>query len=381
AMDGVASASVKLAIPEETVFASNKQDPTASVFVRQAGTKPLSATQVQAIIHLVSAAVPNMEPAHVAVIDADGHVLSTVGGSGVGGAMADQQTADYETKVTAAVHSLLDPLVGAQNVTVTTSAKLNYDTTKRTTESYQAQDGVPPLASSTRTEEYGQGGDGATGVLGPDNIAVPGGANNGQGNYRSTSEDVTNSVGKTTEVTHAAPGAVERQSVSVVLDAGAAGRLDLVALEVAIAAAAGIDEVRGDTLSVQRLPFDTTTAEAAQAALAKAEAEQKAAATQKFIRQILITALAIIVVVVALVLMARRSRRSRREALDLGNLEATEREVALLEAAPSLPELEPAITEPDPIASKREQIAALADEQPEEVADLLRGWMAESGRR
>lgn len=385
AMDGVSSASVKLAIPKETVFAQTQKNPTASVFVRQSGTKPLSANQVQAIVHLVSAAVPSMESSDVAVIDADGQVLSTVGGSAGGGTMTDQQTSDYEAKVSSAVHGLLDPLVGAQNVTVTTSAELNYDATKRTVESYQAQEGVPPLASSTRTEEYGAGGDGATGVLGPDNIAVPGGASNGDGNYRSTSEDVTNAVGKTTEVTQAAPGSVERQSVSVVLNSGAAGRLDLTALESAIAAAAGIDATRGDTLSVQRMPFDTTTAEAAEAALAKAEAEARAEATRNLIKQAAIAALVVVAIIIAMVVLGRRSRKARREALDLGNLEAaTETEQPLLEAAPTagLPELElPVPAEPDPIAAKREQIAALADDQPDEVADLLRGWMAESGRR
>ncbi|MCL2850072.1 MAG: flagellar M-ring protein FliF, partial [Micrococcales bacterium] len=379
AMDGVGSASVKLAIPEETVFASAKQNPTASVFIRQTGSKPLSATQVQAIVHLVSAAVPGMEPSHVALIDADGQVLSTVGGTIGAGTMADQQTSDYEAKVSASVHALLDPLVGAQNVTVTTSAVLNYDTTRRTVESYQAQEGVPPLASSTRTEEYGQG-TGATGVLGPDNIAVPGGAN-GDGSYRSTSEDVTNAVGKTTEVTQAAPGALERQSVSVVLNSATAGQLDLVAVESAVAAAAGIDAVRGDTLSLQRMPFDTTNAEAAEAALARAEAEAKAEATRNLIKQVLIGLLVMLGVIVALVMLGRRSRKARREALDLGNLESAETEVALLEAVPSVPELEMAASEPDPTASKREQIATLADDHPEEVADLLRGWMAESARR
>ena len=33
ALDGVKTASVRLAIPEETVFVSEKADPTASVFV------------------------------------------------------------------------------------------------------------------------------------------------------------------------------------------------------------------------------------------------------------------------------------------------------------------------------------------------------------
>ncbi len=384
-MDGVDSASVKLAIPEETVFSSSKKNPTASVFVRQSGTTALSANQVQAIVHLVSAAVPDMESSDVAVIDADGQVMSTVGASAGTGTMADQQTSDYEAKVSAAVHGLLDPLVGAQNVTVTTTAELNYDTTERTVESYQAQEGVPPLASSTRTEEYGAGGDGATGVLGPDNIAVPNTGADGDGAYRSTSEDVTNAVGKTTEVTQAAPGAVERQSVSVVLNSGVAGKLDLAALESAVAVAAGIDAVRGDSLSVQRMPFDTTTAEAAEAALVKAEADAKAEATQNLIKQAVIAALIIIAVIIVLVLLGRRSRKARREALDLGKLEAAETEQdQLLEttAAPDVPVLEaPVPTEPDPVAIHREQIAALADEQPEEVAELLRGWMAESGRR
>lgn len=382
-MDGVDSASVKLAIPEETVFSASKKNPTASVFVRQSGTKPLAANQVQAIIHLVSAAIPDMESSDVAVIDADGQVLSTVGASATAGAMTDQQTADYESKVSATVHGLLDPLVGAQNVTVTTAARLNYDTTERTVESYQAQEGVPPLASSTRTEEYGAGGTGATGVLGPDNIAVPGGADGGDGNYRSSSEDVTNAVGKTTEVTQAAPGSVERQSVSVMLNSGAAGNLDLTALESAIAVAAGIDTARGDSLSVQRMPFDTSTAEAAEAALVKAEAAAKAEATQNLIKQAAIAAAILLVVIIALVVLGRRSRKARREALDLGKLEAAEKEPELLETTLSeIPELEaPVSTEPDPVAIHREQIAALADEQPEEVAELLRGWMAESGRR
>ena len=34
---------------------------------------------------------------------------------------------------------------------------------------------------------------------------------------------------------------------------------------------------------------------------------------------------------------------------------------------------------PDPIALKRAEIGALADEQPDEIADLLRGWLTESG--
>ncbi|MCL2454515.1 MAG: flagellar M-ring protein FliF [Micrococcales bacterium] len=390
AMDGVSSASVKLAIPEETVFTRSRQSPTASVFIRQSAGRDLSGSQVQAIVHLVSAAIPGMESTDVAVVDSGGRVLSSVGGqSTLGSAMADQKTGEHQARVEAAIHGLLDPLVGAQNVSVTANAELNFDASRRTVESFQADPDVPPLTSSTRTEEYdGTGAGGATGVLGPDNIAVPGGVGDGQGSYRATSEDVTNAVGKTTEVITAAPGSLERQSVSVVINSRASNALDLVALEAAIAAAAGIDVARGDTLSVQRMPFDETGVIAAEEALAAAEARERAEATQNMIRQAATAGAVLLFLVIAGSVAARRSRRARREALDLGRLEAAtaaDREQELLEAMPpsEMPELPGAMESsgPDPVALKRQQIAALADEQPEEVADLLRGWLTESGRR
>ncbi|MBW8871171.1 MAG: flagellar M-ring protein FliF, partial [Leifsonia sp.] len=116
AMKGVKAASVRLAIPEDTVFAAEKKDPTASVFVETQSGVTLSADQVQAIVHLTSAAVPAMKPTDVAVVDADGTVLSTVGGGATGG--ADKQASDYETRVKSAVQEMLDKVVGAGNATV-----------------------------------------------------------------------------------------------------------------------------------------------------------------------------------------------------------------------------------------------------------------------
>lgn len=388
-MDGVEAATVKLAIPADSVFSDQKKDPTASVFVREKAGVTLDANQVQAIVHLVSAGIAGMKTTDVSVVDANGAVLSTVGATS--GAMADQQTGDYESKIEAAVHRLLDPLVGANNVTVTTTALLNYDQSQKTVESYQADPTTPPLASSTKTEEYtGTGSGSATGVLGPDNIAVPGGTGTpgtGDGSYKSSSQDLTNAVGKTTEVTTAAPGTVQRQSVAVAINSTAGAALDMTAVQSAIAAAAGIDATRGDTLSVQRMPFDTTAAEEAKTALAQADKEAAAAKTQVLIKDGAIGAVVLLVLIALLVMGARRSRRAKREALDLGGLQQTtlaEQQRLALEAVETagLPALEQAEPRgPDPIESKRRQVAALADEQPGEVADLLRGWLAESGQR
>lgn len=383
-IDGVEAATVKLAMPEDTVFVSQKSDPTASVFVRTRPGVALSTDQVQAIVHLVSAGIQDMKPTDVAVIDASGQVLSAVGTGTTGGVLGSQQASDYEAKVQAAVQALLDPLVGPGKSAVTVTAELNQDSSQRTTEQYSATEGVPPSASSTKTETYNGGGSSATGVLGPDNIAVPtDGATSGA--YSSTSTDVTNPINKETEVVTSGPGGLERQSVSVAVDSQAAANLDMPALTTAISAAAGIDTARGDTLSVQKMAFDTTRADQAQQALAEADAEQKTADRNALIVKGGVAGVVLLLVVFLLALGARRSRRQRREALDLGALETARlaEERKMLEFGPgdvpALPEAPEPSPEDSAILQRRREIEALADDEPGEIADLLRMWLAPSG--
>lgn len=380
-IDGVQAATVKLALPQDSVFVSQQADPTASVFVRTRPGVSLTTDQVQAIVHLVSAGIPKMTPSDVSVVDSSGQVLSAVGSGTAGGALATQQATDYEAKVRAAVANLLDPLVGPGKSAVTVTAQLNQDSSQTTTEKYSAPTpSTPPLASSTKSEQYTGSGSSATGVLGPDNISVPNGGS-GTGTYSSTNADVTNSVDKETQVVTSGPGGVTRQSVSVAVDATAAKNLDMTALTAAISAAAGIDTNRGDTLSVQRMAFDTTRQSQAQQALAQADAQQQASARTSLYVKAGIGGLVLLLLVLIVVLGGRRSRRARREALDLGELEAaraaTER--ALLEGGDGMAGLltGPAPAPADnPLLARRREIETMADEQPSEVADLLKLWMS-----
>lgn len=390
AIDGVESATVKLALPEESVFVSEKADPTASVFVRTRPGTTLSVDQVQAIVHLVSAGIDGMKPTDVAVVDASGEVLSAVGTGTTGG--SGKQASDYEARVAASVQALLDRVVGPGRSAVTVTAEVDQSQTDTTTEKFTATPDTPPLASSTTTETYeGGSASGAAGVLGPDNIAVPGGDGaEGSGTYESTTEDRTNAVDKTTERVQQGPGAIERQSVAVVLDEKAAAPIDLADLRETIAAAAGVDAERGDTIAVQAVPFDTTQAQAADEALAAADAAAQAAQQRSFIQQAAIGGVVLALLLALAIGMTRRSRKSRRTAIDLGELQPVLSDDArlALEGLPedALPELPsgPLPTEPDPVARKRAEITALADEQPQEVADLLRGWLGTAtpaGRR
>lgn len=308
AMNGISAASVQLAIPEESVFVSEKQNPTASVFVKTQGGSPLSDDQVQAIVHLTSAAVPGMSPQDVAVTDQDGHVLSAVGGI-VGD--ASTQATEHEARVAAAVSTMLDTIVGPGNATVTVATNVANSTSERMEETFSAPDGGLSSTEQTKTETYTGGAGGGTGVLGPDNIAVPGNAD-GDGTYELEETTRANAVNKSTEKTVTPAGEVTRQSVSVALNRGAVTGVTAEQVEALVATAAGIDTERGDTVVVEFVEFSEAGAAAAQSALAQAEAERRAQFEQELLRAAIIggsIVLAAVIVVAALVVRRRMRRR------------------------------------------------------------------------
>jgi len=383
AMKGVKTASVRLAIPQETVFASEKKDPTASVFIETQSGVTLTAEQVQAIVHLTSAAVPDMKPTDVAVVDADGTVLSTVGGGATGG--ADKQASDYETRVKTAVQEMLDRVVGAGNATVAVAADVSTQSAQRTEESFTTPTNAPSLSETTQKETYTGSGGGSAGVLGPDNIAVPNGTN-GNGTFDSESSTKDNAVDKVTEQRTIPAGAINRQTVSVALNSDAVGGVSANEIRNLVNAAAGIDVTRGDSVSVEMVPF--STAGATEAAKALQETKDAAAADQlsSLIRTSVIAAGILAAAIVAFLLFRRGRRRSEEQASlardrDTLALDAGTFPFALQQAAPTVPmQLDPL---PDPGSDpaeveadrRRTEIEALAERDPQRTAEFLRSLM------
>lgn len=374
ALKGVTTATVHLALPEKSVFVSETADPTASVFVETAPGASLTADQVQSIVHLVSAGIENMKPSDVAVIDADGHVLSAVGGDG-STVLQGNQVSDYESRVTSSVQSMLDSVLGPGNAVVSVTAELDFDQTARTTETYSASDPtLPPVNSATTVEDYTGTGQTVGGVLGVDGTVTDPSTTtgDGSGSYHKESATVNNPINKVTEQQTTAPGTVKRQSVSVIVSDALTG-VDMTALQSSIAAAAGIDATRGDVVSVAQMPFDTTTATKAQEALAAADEQAKAERTTELIKTGAIAGVVLVSLVLLIILGRRRGRRDDRESIDLGDLELLEAAKAeALEAASAARAL-PAPVVPD---SKRDDVMAMAAEQPAEVAEVLRGWLS-----
>lgn len=395
AIDGVSAASVQLAIPEESVFVSETVDATASVFVETAGRTTLDQKQVEAIVHLTSAAVSGMKPENVAVVDQTGRTLSTVGGGATGG--LDQQASDYEARVAASVQQMLDTVVGPGNATVTVVAEIDRSVNERVEETYTPAEGAPPLTEEVR-EQNSNGSTSEAGVLGPDNIAVPNG--NGDGTYRSSEETRTNAVNKATESTSTPAGNLLRQSVSVAVDAGAGGDLSSAQLSDLVATAAGIDRTRGDELAVELVAFSQTDAETAQAALQAAKEAEEGARQAALLNTVIIAAAIAIPLIAAITALIIRSRRKAAGVEEFDQLfgdrpaelaalsadaptavlETPTTPLAFLEPVPDLdpdPEPEPAQIS---LERRRAEIDALTRRDPQRTAELLRTLIDDRSR-
>ena len=399
AMDGISTASVQLAIPEESVFVSEQQTPTASVFVKTRNGSTLSDEKIEAIIHLTSASIPGMTPEDVAVTDQNGTVLSAVG-SGVAGNSSKQAT-EHEARVAASVNRMLETIVGPGNATVTVSADVANSTSERMDETYSAPEGDLSASEQTKTETYTGGQGGGTGVLGPDNIAVPNGAD-GDGAYEFEETSRNNAVNKSTEKTITPAGEVTRQTVSIALNRGTVTGVTAAQIETLVASAAGIDVERGDTIAVEFVEFAGAGANAAQTALAAAEAEQAAQFQQELVRSAIIGGSILLAVIILVVFLSIRLRMKRRIAYtDEGPIEylatLTESEEQKLKSlkglqdrealtAPLLPQVSPTLldVEEEPereqilVERRRREIDDIARREPQATATALASLMDES---
>ncbi|WP_166980610.1 flagellar basal-body MS-ring/collar protein FliF [Paramicrobacterium fandaimingii] len=378
-LDGVTAASVQLAIPEESVFVSEKVDPTASVFIETDKGATLAKGQVEAIVHLTSAAITDLKAENVAVIDQAGEVLSAVGVGATGG--TDQQAGDYEARVSQNIQDMLDAIVGAGNATVTVAAEMNLSATEKLDEAYSLPEGDIPIDEKTKSEKYSGGSGGGSGVLGPDNIGVPGGGNNG--NYEATETTRNNAVNKSTEKTTTPAGAINRQTVSVAVDSDAAENVDLGQIQNLVTTAAGIDTARGDDVTVALVSFSETDANAAKEALQAAKDAAAADRMSAIIRTGIIAAAILATLIAGIVLYARRNKQQTRESIELTQIDEPSAFDELLEAPTEKLSLETSDPGPDPepgpeeisMNKRRAEIDAIAGRDPGKTAELLRTLM------
>ena len=382
ALDSVDAAVVHVAMPQEELFSTDKKPTTASVLVQTHPGATLGAQQVQAIVHLVASSVEGLDPKQVTVTDAAGTVLSAAG-DGVD-SVADtraQQVKAFEDRMSGSVGDVLTRIVGPGNSAVEVTADLNFDKTLTHTTRYFNDPKVKPLTSSITKEKYtGTGAGTSGGVVGPDGQLNPAAASGNGTSYGKSQTTSDNAIDKTVEQREAAPGNVQSLHVGIVIDTRSLGASTPQQVEQLVTSALGIDPKRGDTVSVTTMPFDRSQEKAAAAALAEAKKADSAAATASMVK----TGGVVLVVAAALLLAwlrGRKRRRLRDQATTYVVEQLRQRSEPTVALPPSPPPAE--LTGNDPAQLRmaaRDEIAAMVERQPEEVAQLLRGWLVEADR-
>lgn len=382
-IDGVASATVHLALPEDSIFVDEPSTATASVLVATDGMSGLGRDQVAAMVHLVSSSVKDLAPENVTIADAAGRVLTEGaldGMAGVGGETED----DFERELAASLRTMVGRVTGLENVAVSVQADLERTERLQTTERFDSSDEESGVVIAERTSSEIYNGDGAlpgdAGVLGPDGAPVAAEATaEGDASYSRDDVDRTYAVNRTVEQVTQAPGTINQLSVAVLVDEAVVSPEQAVALQEMVSAAAGIDPARGDTVTVTALPFEV--AESAEIVDEEAAAAEAAAAASEQQTSLIRTAIIGLVILVALILGYLSTRKARREvstAIDIKALQAAADAPVALPAGETASDAAPAAVAMAPAsAGALDELSEIADRNPEDVARILQGWLAD----
>ncbi|MEX2196709.1 MAG: flagellar basal-body MS-ring/collar protein FliF [Thermoleophilaceae bacterium] len=364
-VDGVAAAQVQLTLPEDQLFSEEAKPATAAVLL-QAGGGALDPAAVRGIARLVSSSVEGLKPSNVTITDQSGQLLWPTGDGEGSMSAGTKQAAEarVERELEGSLNALLLRTLGPNKGQVQVQADVNAN--EATEDRLEYEDEGTPLKQRTETEQLEGGGAGGGGAAGAEgNIPTFAQGGGGASNYDRESEETDFGVDKTVTRTRIAPGSVEGLDVALVLDK-TVPPADVTALEEAVAGAAGVDEERGDTLTVSQIEFAAIpkpeeTGGPIGAALDPAKYAALGLGTLIF-----------------LVLVARHLRR--REDDEIGASPVWLRELETPTTLAELERSEPAYSGRTVPAPNRlhDDIEGMAERDPDRVAQQVRAWMNEA---
>ena len=280
-IQSVKNARVLLALPVQSVFVRERKKPSASVIVHLYQGRTLDKGQVEAIVHLVSSRVPQLDADHVTVVDYKGQMLNSRASA------AENLTASQfefktgiEEHLMRRIENIMSPLVGAESMRVQISADVDFTETDKTQEMFNPD--LPALRSEQTTDEQNkENPQGVPGALtnqptpaGTAIEAIPPAQPNsiaadatGKQGYASKTATRNYELDKTITHTRLASGLLRRLSVAVVVDdrhiaqTDGSSKLqpyaqeDLNRFNDLVKQAVGFDSGRGDAVTVTNVSF------------------------------------------------------------------------------------------------------------------------------
>ncbi|MCE5312183.1 MAG: flagellar M-ring protein FliF [Nitrospiraceae bacterium] len=269
----VDEARVHIAIPERTIFSDRNDRPTASVVVKVKPGRVLNQNQIGGIVHLVSSSVEGMTPYDVSVIDNIGNLLSKSSSlSSAGDSMQlDYQKSlekDYESRL----QSMMEGIVGRGKAIVRVATKIDFTQSEKTEERFDPD--TIAVRSEQRSQEKSTGAvsGGIPGVLSNQPGQAPAQTSASGAVSQKQTESINYEVSRSVSRTVRPKGDLKSISVAVLVDGTykKEGKnnifvprpdVELKKYEELVRAAVGFNQERGDQVTVQNVPFETTIEE------------------------------------------------------------------------------------------------------------------------
>jgi flagellar M-ring protein FliF len=277
-LTGVEQARVHLVIPEKSLFKDNEKPATASIVLKMKSNRALKDSEVQGVVHLVSASIEGMDPEHVTVLDSRGKILSKGGSADpttrATSAMQETQRV-YEKNVEERIQSLLDRIVGGGKSVARVTATFDFKQVERVEEKFDPE--AIAVRSEQRTEEKGSSTTTSAGAPGVQtNLGRNAGTGSTSGGGSKNDETLNYEVSRSTAKIIEPVGALSKISIAVLVDgkyetpaAVKEGQVakakytprspdELQKIETLVKSAVGFSSERGDQMSVQNIPFQDT---------------------------------------------------------------------------------------------------------------------------
>lgn len=269
AIRGVRSVRVHLVLPHREPFARAQQEAQAGIMLTMFGPNRLDREGVQAILNLVSAAVPGLRPRNIAIIDSRGDLLARAGEpTGIAGLArtSEELRRATELRIDRAVEDMLEPSIGFGKVRAEASVQMNFDQIRETQESYdpngqvaRSEQTITSASQSTRASKT---------VSVQNNLPNANAGSTPSGSQQKRRQEITNyEISKTVRTLIHQQPEIKRISLAVMVNdiriVGPKGKVtyqprsaaELQRIAALVKSAIGFDAKRGDQVDVVSMRF------------------------------------------------------------------------------------------------------------------------------
>jgi flagellar M-ring protein FliF len=408
-ISAVQSVKVMVALTQQTGFYRDQDKPSASVALTLLPGRTLDRGQIAGIVSMTATAVPGLSPKAVTITDQDGNWL-TQPDSELRSDLTAQQRAhlrETEQRLLKRVNDILEPALGADNLRATVTAELDFNQVESTSEAFSPNQGTDAKAT-VRSQQSVESGPSSQALP----TGVPGAASNQaptpatapvtaasaaplqaaqtglSGNGARRENRVNYEVDKTVETKRLATGEIRRINVAVLVNHRTVvdpktnkpssvplPPEEMEKLTALVQEAVGYKKERGDSVRVVNIPFRAEP---------KAEPEAVPLWRQPWLLDLLRAGgMPAALTLVALMLLLGVVRPALRPDPPPPAADAAPALNTVVDDAEALPgpdaEAQALALELPKVEKHLTDARALAKENPQAVANMMRAWMEGEG--